>query len=54
MDVFKLSPKERVDLIEALQATTHEFLLAYDDIDGAMKYQVDGCIWSPPIGMPVL
>jgi hypothetical protein len=47
---FSLDEKEREHLIACLQNTQQEFLIAYDSIDDAMKWKVDGGIWSPPAG----
>jgi len=47
---FNLNNLERHNLLMCLEETKHEFLIAYDSVDDAIKWKVDGGTWSPPMG----
>jgi hypothetical protein len=49
-EIVALDANERAELIEDLQSASIEFLIAYDEIDEAIKWKVNGGIWVRPMG----
>lgn len=48
MFVVKLTPDQAKDIADALSRAHFEVLAAYDPIDDAVKFKIDGGTWSPP------
>jgi chaperone required for assembly of F1-ATPase len=53
MKVIKLTEEEADGIALHLTEGAFEWLVAFDEIDGAFKIKIDGRTWSPPLGKVV-
>ena len=51
MDIIQIELPDAEMLAEALTSARFEVLVAFDPIDAAFKFKIDGGTWSPPMGI---